>query len=131
MKKILIIIILVSLFSCGIDRIYTSGTYGSIKSYIAKPEYRNKDTSAIYISGDYNKSMYPQFGGYSNSELSQKDREDVKNLISLTMHKCITRKHFNFFMEQEVLMVIIYLNQIFSISLRLMKRKTFIILILK
>ncbi len=97
MKELLIIILSLLFLSCGIDRIYTSGTYGSIKSYTAKPEYRNKDTSAVYISGDYNKSMYPQFGGYSNSGLPQKDKEDIKNLISLTIHKSITRENFNFF----------------------------------
>ena len=98
MKKLLLIIIIsLSLFSCGIDRIYTSGTYGSIKSYTAKPEYRNKDTSAVYISGNYSKGEHRQFGNYSTSELVQKETKDKKDLMSLSIHKSVTRKYFNFY----------------------------------
>ncbi|BAO76212.1 hypothetical protein [Winogradskyella sp. PG-2] len=37
--------------SCG-KRVYTSGTYGSIKSYTAKPEYRDENKKATYVSLD-------------------------------------------------------------------------------
>ncbi len=97
MKNLLIIILSLLLLSCGIDRIYTSGTYSSIKSYTAKPEYRNKDTSAVYISGDYSKGEHSQFGNYSTSGLAQKERKDTKDLMSLSIHKSITRENFNFY----------------------------------
>jgi len=54
MKTILKIILITQLFllsSCGVRRIYTSGSYGSLKSYTAKKEYSGERSSEIYVSG--------------------------------------------------------------------------------
>ena len=71
------------LTSCG-KRFYTSGTYGSIKSYTARPEFRGENAKATYVSTDYS---YGDAGGVG----------DKKTLISVRAHRSITRKYFNLY----------------------------------
>ncbi len=80
---LLIIVICFTVTSCG-KRVYTSGTYGSIKSYTARPEYKGKNTKATYISTDYSSG---DAGGV----------RDKKTLISVRAHRSITRKYFNLY----------------------------------
>jgi len=84
-----VIIIIFTLNSCSTampSRVYTNGSYGALKNYTAKPEYRDKDTSAVYISGSIAL-------GKNNIDIS----DDSKTLINANIHKSITRKNFNFF----------------------------------
>lgn len=81
-----LLIFLMSLSSCA-ERIYTSATYGSMKSYTAKPEYRGENKSATYISGDFSSGKH---------ENDSENRADSKILLSLNAHRSITHKHFNF-----------------------------------
>jgi len=83
------IIITFTLSSCSTtmpSRVYTNGSYGTLKNYTSKPEYRDKDTSAVYISGSI-------AHGKNNIEVS----DDSKTLINANLHKSVTRKNFNFF----------------------------------
>ena len=100
MKNIILIVILF-LSSCSVDRLYTSGSYGSIKTYIAKPEYRDKDTTAVYISGSFGRGEHFQSGDFSNNMSSQNSsddvKDDVKELFLLNIHKSFTRKNLNFY----------------------------------
>ncbi len=101
MKNLILIVISILLSSCGIDRVYTSSSYGSIKSYTAKPEYRDKDTAAVYISGGFSKGVNFQSGDYSRDVSSQNvsgdDNDDGKELFSLNIHKSFTRKNLNIY----------------------------------
>ena len=63
MKTILKIILITQLFllsSCGVRRIYTSGSYGSLKSFTAKKEYSGERSSEIYVSGDLSTGKHEQ-----------------------------------------------------------------------
>lgn len=73
-------------YSCGVDRVYTSGTYGSLKSYTAKPVYNGEKTSKYYVSGDLSFGKHEQDGG---------DFKDSKTIVTVNAHKAITRKNFN------------------------------------
>ena len=86
--KLLVIGHLILLCSCGVDRIYTSGTYGSIKSYTEKPQFNGKKSSATYISGDISNGKHAQEGN---------SFKDTKVLVSLNAHKSVTRKNYNLY----------------------------------
>ncbi|MCD2257621.1 hypothetical protein [Psychroserpens luteolus] len=74
------------LSSCG-KRVYTSGTYGAIKSYTAKPEYRGENKSGTYVALDLARG----------SQDVTNNVTDKKVLISVRGHRSITRKYFNFY----------------------------------
>lgn len=86
--KILIIAQLVLFCSCGVKRIYTSGSYGSLKSYTAKKEYKDKRSSEIYLSGDISNGKHGQESNSFN---------DNKILVSLNAHKSITGRNYNLY----------------------------------
>lgn len=70
--------------SCG-RSIYTSAAYGSIKSYTPKQEYREQDTSAVYISGSISSGAHEPLGNI----------KDKKTIVSSKVHKSVTRKYYN------------------------------------
>ena len=83
------IMLLVGFFmfsSCG-KRVYTSGTYGAIKSYTAKPEYRGENKTATYVSLDLARGRQDVTN----------DITDKKTLLSVRGHRSMTRKYFNFY----------------------------------
>jgi len=91
MKTIFKIILIVQLFllsSCGVKRIYTSGSYGSLKSYTAKNEYQGMRSSEIYISGDISTGKHGQEGN---------SFKDSKTLVSLNTHKSVTGRNYNLY----------------------------------
>ncbi len=84
--KLLSLIVSFLLTSCG-TRVYTSGTYGSIKSYTAKPEFRGENKKATYVSVDISKGK----------QRIDESITDSKTLVSINAHRSITRKYFNFY----------------------------------
>jgi hypothetical protein len=86
--KIILIVQLLLLSSCGVRRIYTSGSYGSLKSYTAKKEYSGERSSEIYVSGDISTGKHEQESGKF---------KDSKTLMSLSAHKNITGKNYNMY----------------------------------
>ncbi len=86
--KILIILCITVLSSCGSRRVYTTGSYGSIKSYTEKPHYTNKKVSATYISGDLSFGKHSQDGG---------DFDDVKTIAAVNIHRSTTGRFYNFY----------------------------------
>nr|WP_321231884.1 hypothetical protein [uncultured Psychroserpens sp.] len=83
---LLAIIGIFMLTSCG-KRVYTSGTYGSIKSYTVKPEYRGENKKGTYISADFSKGEQDVTNSIT----------DKKTFLSIRAHRSITRKYFNFY----------------------------------
>lgn len=78
--------IMILLQSCG-TMVYTSSSYGSLKSNTAKQEYRNKDTVANYIG--------------ANISIGEHDRNsfdnDNKFLVSVLAHRSKTKKYYNYY----------------------------------
>lgn len=79
------VVIIFLLQSCG--TVYTSSSYGNLQSYVAKQEYRNKDTVANYVS--------------AHLSLGRQDRadfeDDHKFLASFQAHRAITKKYYNYY----------------------------------
>lgn len=87
-KLSVLLLVFVGVFmltSCG-KRVYTSGTYGSIKSYTTKPEYRGESKKGTYISTDLSRGEQDVTNSIT----------DKKTLLSIRAHRSITRKYFNF-----------------------------------
>ncbi|WP_298900387.1 hypothetical protein [uncultured Psychroserpens sp.] len=87
-KRHAIVVAILGVFmlsSCG-KRVYTSGTYGAIKSYTAKPEFRGENDKGTYVSINLSRG----------SQEVTNNMTDKKALISIRGHKSITRKYFNF-----------------------------------
>ena len=61
MKAQIIYITIISLLfsSCGVNRLYTPGSYGSggIKSYTVRPIYKDTIVSETYISGNISRGV--------------------------------------------------------------------------
>ncbi|GEM_PF-2543610 len=87
--KILIIVQLCFVWSCGVQpRIYTSGSYGTIKSYKEKPHYNGKKESAVYVSGDFASGKHTQFTGIT---------DDKKTITSFSAHRSVTNNNYNLY----------------------------------
>lgn len=80
------ILILLTLNSCGVSRVYPSGTYASIHNYVAKPEYHGENDAAFYLGATVSTGQNKHFDGSG---------KDSKFLVSLNAHRSITRKHIN------------------------------------
>ncbi|WP_242202288.1 hypothetical protein [Aestuariivivens insulae] len=74
--------------SCGSHRVYTSGSYGSLKSYTEKQHYVDKKTSKTYVSGDVSFGRHMQDGG---------SFDDTKTIASLNVHRNITGRSYNYY----------------------------------
>jgi len=86
--KILLVANLILFSSCSINRVYTTGSYGSLKSYTEKAHYNDKRSSSIYVSGDVS------FGKHTQEA---ENFDDVTTLAEVKVHKRITGKHYNFY----------------------------------
>jgi hypothetical protein len=84
----LLLALLPFICSCGSRRVYTTGSYGSLKSYTEKPHYTNKKESATYISGDISFGKHLQDGG---------DFDDVKTIAAVNIHRSTTGRFYNFY----------------------------------
>lgn len=75
--------------ACGANpRVYTSGSYGTLKSYKEKPHYNGEKQSAFYFSADYNSGKHTQHTG---------PNDDTKTIYSFSAHRSITDKRFNYY----------------------------------
>lgn len=80
--------ILLLLISCGPTRVYTTGSYGSLKSYTEKQHYIDKKTTETYISGDLSFGKHPQEAATFN---------DKKTIAAMNVHRNTTGRHYNFY----------------------------------
>ena len=87
-KILLLGAIMFLICSCGSRRVYTTGSYGSIKSYTEKPHYTDKKKSATYVSGDLSFGKHSQDDG---------DFDDTKTIASLNVHRSTTGRFYNFY----------------------------------
>ncbi len=89
MKKVIQLVLVLSICaSCGVDRIYTSGSYGALKTYKAKPAYHGENESSTYISAGIKNGKHRQMNPES---------DDKKTLINLSVHRAFTKEHWNFY----------------------------------
>ena len=87
--KLIVSIQVLILCSCGSHpRVYTSGSYGTLKSYKEKPHYSGEKQSAFYLSADYNKGKHTQHTGPT---------DDTKTITSFSVHRSITDKNYNLY----------------------------------
>ena len=87
--KLLVTAQVLIICSCGTNpRVYTSGSYGTLKSYKEKPHYNGEKQSAFYLSADYNSGKHTQHTG---------PNDDTKTISSFLVHRSITDKHYNFY----------------------------------
>ena len=89
MKKLIQLVLVVCICgSCGVDRIYTSGSYGALKSYRAKPAYHEQNDQATYISAAIKNGKHRQ---------TNPESDDKKTLFTLSAHRAVTKKHWNYY----------------------------------
>ena len=86
--KIQALISLLILSSCGSHRVYTTGSYGSIKTYTEKQHYVEAKTTETYISGDFSIGKHMQDGDLF---------DDEKIIASLGLHQNTTGKFYNYY----------------------------------
>jgi hypothetical protein len=70
--------------------VYTSGSYGDLKSHTAKPEYQGKKEKALYVSAAYATGKHGQL---DNSD----EFADKKAIFSASLHKSVTGKYYNYY----------------------------------
>lgn len=88
MKSFFYLIILsLSIYSCGVNRVYTPANYAASKKYVAKPIYIDDNVSANYISLSLSNGEHP----YSQ------EKSDTKLISSLNYHHSKTSKKFNYY----------------------------------
>lgn len=82
-----IIILSILLNSCGVKRVYTSASYGSLKSYTEKLIYNGKKETATYVSGSLSNIKHPQ------------DNESDDSVIAgdFSIYRTTTDKGFNYY----------------------------------
>lgn len=89
MKTIIQILTMTLLLtSCGANRVYTTATYGSIKSYTEKQHYTDKKTSETYVSGDLSFGSHMQEDGAF---------DDTKTIASFNVHRNTTGSFYNYY----------------------------------
>jgi hypothetical protein len=87
-KIILTFTLLLFICSCGSRRVYTTGSYGSIKSYTQKPKYSGQKETATYVSGDLSFGKHSQDGGAF---------DDAKTIATANIYRSTTGKFYNFY----------------------------------
>ena len=75
--------------SCGTHRVYTTGSYASVKSYTDKPLYNGSKESATYVSGDISMGRHEQNDGA--------DFHDAKTLVSGSVYRSTSGKFYNYY----------------------------------
>lgn len=86
--KLLSIAFLISLTSCSSERVYTTASYGSLKSYTAKQHYVDSKTTKTYVQGDVSFGKHMQEAG---------NFDDNKTTVSINGHRNTTGKFYNFY----------------------------------
>ena len=86
--KLSFFLLFTSLVSCGPHRVYTTGSYGSLKTYTEKQHYVDKKTTHTYISGDVSLGTHMQDDEAFN---------DTKTIVSLNAHRNTTGKFYNYY----------------------------------
>ncbi|WP_242155422.1 hypothetical protein [Aestuariivivens sediminis] len=76
------------LHSCGAHRVYTSGTYGSLKSYTEKQHYVDKKSTKTYVSGDVSFGKHMQDAGTF---------DDSKTIASILVHRNTSGRFYNYY----------------------------------
>ena len=74
-------------------REYYNGSSGSIKTFIAKPEFDGQRKSAFYISGDYANATLE----HSENDMPNSSGIDDRKSLSLNVHRAVTLKHLNYY----------------------------------
>lgn len=75
--------------SCGTHRVYTTASYGSIKSYTDKPLYNGTKEHATYVTGDISMGKHEQNDGA--------DFYDAKTLVSGSIYRSTSGKFYNYY----------------------------------
>ena len=89
MKAIIQLSLFLLLFtSCGVNRVYTTASYGSLKSYTEKQHYVDKKTTETYVSGDLSFGRHMQESGAF---------DDSKTIASLNLHRNTTGRFYNYY----------------------------------
>jgi len=89
MKTILqIMSTLLLLTSCGSNRVYTTASYGSLKTYTEKQHYTDKKTTETYVSGNISFGRHMQDGGTF---------DDTKTIASFNVHRATTGSFYNYY----------------------------------
>ena len=86
-KLLLIAILSVSFSSCGVKKVYTSASYGSLKSYTEKPIYNGKKETSTYVSGSFSNINHPQ-----NNE-----NDDKATMGNFSIYRTTTDKKLNYY----------------------------------
>lgn len=87
-SKLLGIVSMLSLASCGSERVYTTASYGSLKSYTEKQHYVDSKTTETYIQGDVSFGKHMQEAGKF---------DDTKTIASINAHRSTTGKFYNYY----------------------------------
>ena len=87
LKTLLICTIAVFFISCGVNNVYTSASYGSLKSYTEKPIYNGKKETSTYVSGS--------FSGLSHPQNDQND--DKVTMGNFSVYRTTTDKRLNYY----------------------------------
>lgn len=88
MKALLYLLLVLFLHSCGIKRVYTTGSYGSLKSYTEKQHFIDKKTTATYVAGDVSFGKHEQEAGNFN---------DTKTIVAINVHRTATGRFYNYY----------------------------------
>ncbi len=88
LTKLLIIALMPVLSSCGVKRVYTTASYGSLKTYTEKAHYNNEKSSSIYVTGDVSFGKHIQ---------ESQNFNDKTTLVTLSIYQSITGEHYNFY----------------------------------
>lgn len=86
--KFISILLTLLCYSCGVNRLYTSGSYGALKSYTEKPEYKGENEKALYVSGTIASGKHDQ---------EENTFRDKKTIFSANIHRSHTSKFYNFY----------------------------------
>lgn len=87
-SKLLGFVCLLSLAACGSERVYTTASYASLKSYTAKQHYIDTKTTKTYVQGDISFGKHMQEAG---------DFDDTKTIASINAHRTTTGNFYNFY----------------------------------
>ena len=87
LKALLICTILVFFISCGVNKVYTSASYGSLKSYTEKPIYNGKKETSTYVSGSFSNLNHPQ----------DNESGDKVTMGNFLIYRTTTNKRLNYY----------------------------------
>ena len=88
LSKFMFLFLIFISVSCAPARIYTTGSYGSLKSYSEKQHYIDKKTTETYVSGDLSFGKHPQEAATFN---------DKKTIAAVNVHRNTTARYYNFY----------------------------------